>query len=149
MLNFRWITCLLYFAAWMLVKTPSLSHPLELVQCTLFSLCPEQDYVFPFFLETCCNSAYIKTKHTSYPFLDKTFFRQNPLLALFHPCLAGKDESRPAVESSYAGSRCWTCDRVESSCQAQDHLLLQVELLLYYLLHVEFLKLINDQLLAN
>ena len=94
MLNFRWITCLLYFAAWMLVKTPSLSPPLELVQCTLFSLSPEQDYVFPFYLETCCNSAYIKTKHTSYPFLDKTCVFLGKTLSLLCSTLAWLERTR-------------------------------------------------------
>ena len=56
------------------------------------------------------------------------FFRQNPLPALFHPCLVGKNESRATVKSACSGSRCSTCDGVDASCQAQDNLLLQVGL---------------------
>ena len=52
------------------------------------------------------------------------FSRQNPLLALFHPGLVGEGESRPAVKGSY--TRGWSCHRVGSPCQAQDHLLFQV-----------------------
>ena len=67
-----------------------------------------------------------------HPFIQNNviFFlssRQNPLLALLHAGLVGKDKSRPAVEGSYARRR-WSC-RVDSSCQAQDHLLIQVKAL--------------------
>ena len=51
-------------------------------------------YVFPFFLETCCNSAYIKTKHTSYPFLDKTCVFLGKTLSLLCSTLAWLERTR-------------------------------------------------------